>query len=186
MQKLNLKIIALIVTLLTSCNPELARKTEEAKIAIEASSRDVKNKILQIKKEAAEKGVNFKAFTTTETGSKVSSGGVPLREAKVQAINATEKFLKAVEEEALKLKEYGNSDQFPAMFELVLEVIDSLEEIGIKTKDSILEQTKSNPVNTAERLVEVKAQIENNLEKIKQKQNLDSEEKKPNKSKEKK
>lgn len=70
---------------------------------LESSSDDVKNKILQIKEEAAKKGVNFKAFTGTATGSKVTARGSAPREAKVQAINEVEKFLKIIEE-ALILK----------------------------------------------------------------------------------
>ncbi|WP_327785832.1 DbpA/DbpB family decorin-binding adhesin [Borreliella valaisiana] len=53
-------------------------------------------------------------------------------------------------------------------------------------KSSISEEAKSNPVNTAERLVEVKAKIENKLEGVKKRQKLDDEEKKISKSKKKK
>ncbi|WKC87707.2 DbpA/DbpB family decorin-binding adhesin [Borreliella japonica] len=123
------------------------------KIALKSSSKDVKDKISQIRKEAAEKGVNFVAFTNTETGSKVTSGGLTLREAKVQAIDATRKFLKTIEEEALKLKEYGNSSEFSDMFDLMLEIVESLEEIGIKAKDSVLVEVEKNPINTVERLL---------------------------------
>ncbi len=70
------------------------------------------------------------------------------------------------------------------MFDLMLEVTGSLDEIGIKgIKSSISEEAKSNPVNTAERLVEVKAKIENKLEGVKKRQKLDDEEKKISKSK---
>lgn len=66
----------------------------------------------------------------------------------------------------------------------MLEVTGSLDEIGIKgIKSSISEEAKSNPVNTAERLVEVKAKIENKLEGVKKRQKLDDEEKKISKSK---
>ncbi len=154
---------------------------------LESSSDDIKNKILQIKEEAAKKGVNFKAFTGTATGSKVTAGGSALREAKIQAINEVEKFLKIIEEEALILKENGNSSQFLAMFDLMLEVTGSLEAIGIKgVKSSISEEAKSNPVNTAKRLFEVKVKIENKLEGVKKRQKLGDEEKKISKSKKKK
>ncbi len=70
------------------------------------------------------------------------------------------------------------------MFDFMLEVTGSLDEIGIKgIKSSISEEAKSNPVNTAERLVEVKAKIENKLEGVKKRQKLDDEEKKISKSK---
>lgn len=73
------------------------------------------------------------------------------------------------------------------MFDFMLEVTGSLDEIGIKgIKSSISEEAKSNPVNTAERLVEVKAKIENKLEGVKKRQKLDDEEKKISKSKKKK
>ncbi|WP_316242939.1 DbpA/DbpB family decorin-binding adhesin, partial [Borreliella garinii] len=86
----------------------------------------------------------------------------------------------------LILKKNGNSSQFLAMFDLMLEVTGSLDEIGIKgIKSSISEEAKSNPVNTAERLVEVKAKIENKLEGVKKRQKLDDEEKKISKSKKK-
>ncbi|WP_210380393.1 DbpA/DbpB family decorin-binding adhesin, partial [Borreliella garinii] len=126
MKKFNLTIVALFVALLVACNFGL---TGETKIALESSSKDVKNKILQIRKDAGLKGVNFEAFTDRETGSKVSSGGSVIREAKVQAIDATEKFFKTIEEEALKLKENGNSSQFLAMFKIMLEILESLEAI---------------------------------------------------------
>ncbi len=48
MKKFNLIIEALFAILLTACNFGLM---EETKIALESSSKDVKNKILQIKKE---------------------------------------------------------------------------------------------------------------------------------------
>ncbi|WP_316242938.1 DbpA/DbpB family decorin-binding adhesin, partial [Borreliella garinii] len=87
----------------------------------------------------------------------------------------------------LILKKNGNSSQFLAMFDFMLEVTGSLDEIGIKgIKSSISEEAKSNPVNTAERLVEVKAKIENKLEGVKKRQKLDDEEKKISKSKKKK
>ncbi len=101
MKKFNLIIVALFVALLAACNFGL---TGEVKAMLESSSDNVKNKILQIKEEAAKKGVNFKAFTGTATGSKVATGGSALREAKVQAINEVEKFLNTIEEEALILK----------------------------------------------------------------------------------
>ncbi|ACL35132.1 decorin-binding protein B (plasmid) [Borreliella garinii Far04] len=184
MKKFNLIIVALFVALLAACNFGL---TGEVKAMLESSSDNVKNKILQIKEEAAKKGVNFKAFTGTATGSKVTNGGSALREAKVQAINEVEKFLKIIEKEALILKKNGNSSQFLAMFDFMLEVTGSLDEIGIKgIKSSISEEAKSNPVNTAERLVEVKAKIENKLEGVKKRQKLDDEEKKISKSKKKK
>ncbi len=73
------------------------------------------------------------------------------------------------------------------MFDLMLEVTGSLDEIGIKgIKSSISEEAKSNPVNTAERLVEVKAKIENKLEGVKKRQKLDDEEKKISKRQKKK
>lgn len=73
------------------------------------------------------------------------------------------------------------------MFDLMLEVTGSLDEIGIKgVKSSISEEAKSNPVNTAERLFEVKVKIENKLEGVKKRQKLDDEEKKISKSKKKK
>lgn len=186
MKKINLIIVALFVAMLAACNFGL---TGEVKAMLESSSDDVKNKILQIKEEAAKKGVNFKAFTGTATGSKVTAGGSALREAKVQAINEVERFLKIIEEEALVLKKNGNNShsQFLAMFDLMLEVTGSLDEIGIKgVKSSISEEAKSSPVNTAERLFEVKVKIENKLEGVKKRQKLDNEEKKISKSKKKK
>ncbi|MBB6213381.1 decorin-binding protein DbpB (plasmid) [Borreliella californiensis] len=184
MKRLNLIVIALFFTPLLACNLGLIEKT---KLALESSSRDLKNKILKIKEEAAKKGVRFAAFTDNKTGSKVSDGGLALREAKVQAIGETEKFLKIIEEETLKIKETGKSSQFLAMSDLMLDVVESLEEVGIKdVKPRVLEDAKSNPINTAERLLEVKVQIETQLEAIKAKQNIENEEKKNNKSKKKK
>ncbi|APS99337.1 cytochrome D ubiquinol oxidase subunit II (plasmid) [Borreliella mayonii] len=184
MKKLNLTATTLFCALFIACNIELIKKT---KLALESSSKDLKNKILKIKKEATEKGVRFAAFTDSKTGSKVTNGGPALREAKVQAIGETGKFLKTIEKEALKLKETGNSDQFLGMSDLMLEVAESLEEVGITgIKTRVLEDTKSNPINTAERLLEVKVQIENQLEAIKVKQNIENKEKKNNKSKKKK
>ncbi|WKC74806.1 decorin-binding protein DbpB (plasmid) [Borreliella yangtzensis] len=184
MKKFNLTILALFVSMLIACNFELPGDT---KIAIESSSRDVKNKILQIKKDAGLKGVNFEAFTDRATGSKVSSGGSVIREAKVQAINETKKFFKTIEEEALKLKENGHRGQFLAMFDIMLEVAESLEAIGIKgIKNSASEKAKSNPINTFERLLEAKVKIENKLEDIKKKQKLNDEEETNTKSKKKK
>ncbi|WNY66354.1 decorin-binding protein DbpB (plasmid) [Borreliella andersonii] len=183
-KKLNSIAATLLFGLLVACNIGLIEKTNTA---LESFSKDLKNKISKIKKEAAVKGVLFEAFTDSKTGSKVTSGGMALREAKVQAIGETGKFLKAIEEEALKLKETGNSAQFLAMFDLMLEVIESLEEVGITgLKARALEEAKSNPITTAERLLEVKAQMENQLEAVKVKQNIESGDKKNNKSKKKK
>ncbi|MCD2401475.1 decorin-binding protein DbpB [Borreliella bissettiae] len=176
MKQLNLIAIALFFTLLVACNVGLIEKT---KLALESSSRDLKNKILKIKKEATDKGVRFAAFTKSKTGSKVTNGGIALREAKIQAIDETGKFLKIIEEEALKIKETGKSSQFLAMSDFMLDVVESLEEVGITgVKSRVLEGTKNTPINTAERLLEVKVQIENQLEVIKAKQNLENEEKK--------
>ncbi|MBB6208366.1 decorin-binding protein DbpB [Borreliella lanei] len=184
-EKLNSMVMALFFNLLVACNIGLI---EKAKMALESSSRDLKNKILKIKEEAAKKGVLFAAFTNSKAGSKVTSGGPTLREAKVQVIGETRKFLKIIEKEALKLKETGNSSQFLAMFDLMLEAVESLEEIGITDiKPRILEEAESNPINTAERLLEVKVKIENQLEAVKVKQNIKKNgEKKNNKGKKKK
>nr|WP_228459402.1 decorin-binding protein DbpB [Borrelia sp. CA_690]WKC83975.1 decorin-binding protein DbpB [Borrelia sp. CA_690] len=183
MKKTNLTITALFVSLLRACNFQFMKKIDSA---LESSSNNLKTKILQIKKEAAEKDVNFEAFTDSKTGSKVTNGGQTLRKAKVQAIDETEKFLKKIEEGALKLKEHGNSEQFFAMFDLMLEVVESLEAIGITdVKGHVLEEAESNPINTAERLIKAKVKIENQLEAIKAKQNIDGE-KKNSKSKKKK
>ncbi|WKC89507.1 decorin-binding protein DbpB (plasmid) [Borreliella finlandensis] len=183
--KLNSIVIALFFKLLVACSIGLVEKTN---VALESSFKDLKNKILKIKKEATEKGVLFTAFTGLKTGSKVTSGGLALREAKVQAIDETGKFLKIIEKEALKLKETGNSGQFLAMFDLMLEVVESLEDVGIMgLKARVLEESKNNPINTAERLLAAKAQIENQLEVVKEKQNIENGgEKKNNKSKKKK
>ncbi|WP_151060740.1 decorin-binding protein DbpB [Borreliella turdi] len=184
MKKFNLIIVSLFIVLFVACNFGL---TGKVKAVLESSSADVKSKISQIKEEAAKKGVNFVAFTDTATGSKVTSGGLALREAKVQAIGEVKKFLKIIEEEALKLKGHGNSSQFLAMFNLMLEVTASLDAIGIKgVKTYILEEAECSPVNTADRLVEVKAKIENKLEGVKKRQKLDDGDKKINKSKNKK
>lgn len=181
MKKLNLIIVALFNALFAACHFGL---TGEIKAKLESSSADVKSKILQIKEAAAKKGVNFLAFTDTATGSKVTTGGSALREAKVQAINEVEKFLKIIEEEALKLKENGNSSQFLAMYDLMLEVSGSLDAIGIKgVKTSISEEASYNPVTTAERLVEVKTKIEDKLEGVKKRQKLEGEDTKISKSK---
>ncbi|WKC90375.1 decorin-binding protein DbpB [Borreliella carolinensis] len=184
MKKLNLIAIALFFTLLVACNVGLIEKT---KLVLESYSRDLKNKILKIKKEATDKGVRFEAFTKSKTGSKVTNGGLALREAKIQAIGETEKFLKIIEEEALKIKETGKSSQFLAMSDFMLDIVESLEEVGIKdVKTRVLESTKNTSINTAEKLLAVKVQIENQLEAIKAKQNLENEEKKNNNSKKKK
>ncbi|WKC79391.1 decorin-binding protein DbpB [Borreliella tanukii] len=184
MKKLNLTILALFVALLIACKFEL---TGETKIALESSSRDVKDKILQLKKEAALKGVNFEAFTDKKTGIVVAEQPEIIKDAKVQAINETEKFLNVIEQEALKLKENGNGGQFLAMFDIMIEVVESLEAIGIKgAKYPVSKEAKSNPINTFERLLEAKVKIKNKLEDIKKKQKIDSEDKKNNKSKKKK
>ncbi|AJA90711.1 cytochrome D ubiquinol oxidase subunit II (plasmid) [Borreliella chilensis] len=180
MIKFNL-ITALFVALLAACNSGL---TGEAKIKLESSARDVKNEILKIKKEATGKGVNFEAFTDSATGSKVSNGRTVLREAKVQAISAIKKFLKTIEEESVKLKESGSNGQFLAMFDLMLETVGSLEAVGIKgVKGNVSEKAKNNPVDTAERVMEVKVQIENKLEEVRRKQGLDDGDKKEKKQK---
>lgn len=183
--KLNSIVMVLFFDLLVACSIGLVERTNAA---LESSSKDLKNKILKIKKEAMGKGVLFEAFTGLKTGSKVTSGGLALREAKVQAIVETGKFLKIIEEEALKLKETGNSGQFLAMFDLMLEVVESLEDVGIiGLKARVLEESKNNPINTAERLLAAKAQIENQLKVVKEKQNIENGgEKKNNKSKKKK
>ncbi len=67
------------------------------------------------------------------------------------------------------------------MFDLMLEVVESLEDVGIiGLKARVLEESKNNPINTAERLLAAKAQIENQLKVVKEKQNIENGGKKKN------
>ncbi|WKC84907.1 DbpA/DbpB family decorin-binding adhesin [Borreliella lusitaniae] len=171
MKKFDLIIVALFINLLAACDFGFEGLFEKTRLALEESSKEIDDQIAKIRKEAAQKGVDFKAFADAQTESRVRVGGEVISEARVKAIDATESLLNTVEKEALKLKRSGNQRQFLGMYKIMIKGLESLEAVGIKgVKESIYEDVKRNPINSADRLVRVKVKIENKLQSIKQKQ----------------
>ncbi|APS99336.1 cytochrome D ubiquinol oxidase subunit II (plasmid) [Borreliella mayonii] len=169
----NLLKLTLLVNLLISCG-----LSGETKIRLETSAKDIVDKIDEIKKEAAAKGVNFDAFTSSATGGKVAGSGDFgdfIKQAKLRAIAVAEKFITAIEEEAAKLKETGYSGEFSAMYDLMFEVSEPLERIGIQDmKTKISEEAEKNPPTTAEGILEIAKKMREKLQRVKAKQKKDN------------
>ncbi|WNY67296.1 DbpA/DbpB family decorin-binding adhesin [Borreliella lusitaniae] len=171
MKKFDLIIVALFISLFKACDFGFERLFEETRLALEASSKEIDDQIAKIREEAAQKGVDFKAFAEAQTESRVTLKEEVISKARVKAIDATGSLLNRVEKEALKLKASGNQRQFSDMYKIMIKSVESLEVVGIKgVKESIYEDVKRNPINSADRLVRVKVKIENKLQFIKQKQ----------------
>ncbi|MBB6208367.1 decorin-binding protein DbpA [Borreliella lanei] len=164
--------LTLLVSLLISCG-----LSGETKIRLETSAKDIVDEIDKIKKEAAAQGVNFNAFTSSATGSIVAGSGSGdfIKEAKLRAIAVAEKFVTAIEEEATKLKETGRSGEFSAMYDLMFEVSEPLERIGIQDmKGTISIAAETNPPTTAQGVLEIAAAMRKKLQKVKTKQESNS------------
>nr|AAC70054.1 decorin binding protein A [Borreliella burgdorferi] len=168
----NLLKLTILVNLLISCG-----LTGATKIKLESSAKAIVDEIDAIKKEAASMGVNFEAFTDSETGRKAAgSGGDFIKQAKVRAIKVAENFLTAIEEEATKLKETGSSGEFSAMYDLMFEVSEPLERIGIqKMKKTVSMAAEENPPTTAQGVLEIAKKMREKLIQVKGKQKLNPE-----------
>ncbi|WKC84906.1 DbpA/DbpB family decorin-binding adhesin [Borreliella lusitaniae] len=165
----NNKIIiksALIASLLIACG-----LSGEVKEKLESSTKSVKDGIDKIVKSAAEQGVDFKAFTKNATGGKIAGNPTVIRKAKIEGAELSEKFLQTIEEEATKLKGSSGSAKFSPMFDLMLEVAEALEVLGMQgMKDTVLKDIEERPADTAERIIEIKNNMTVKLKKIKAKQ----------------
>ncbi|MCD2332394.1 decorin-binding protein DbpA [Borreliella americana] len=162
----NLLKLTILVKLLISCG-----LTGETKIRLETSAKDIADEIDKIKKEAAASGVNFEAFTSNATGGKVSGNPEFIRKAKLRAVAVAEKFIKAIEEEATKLKKTGSSGAFSAMLNLMLEVSKPLEDIGVQEmKKTVTIAAEAHPATTAEGVLEIAKKMKEKLQKVKAKQ----------------
>ncbi|ACN93619.1 decorin-binding protein A (plasmid) [Borreliella finlandensis] len=169
----NLLKLTILVNLLISCG-----LTGETKIKLESSAKAIVDEIDAIKKEAASRGVNFAAFTSSATGSRVAGteSGDFIKQAKVRAIAVAEKFVIAIEEEATKLKETGRSGEFSAMYDLIFEVSEPLERIGVQDMTKTVSMAaEENPPTTAQGVLEIARIMREKLIKVKGKQRLNSE-----------
>ncbi|WNY70037.1 decorin-binding protein DbpA [Borreliella andersonii] len=167
----NLLKLCILVSLLLSCG-----LTGETKIRLETSAKDIVDEIDKIYKEAAAKNVKFEAFTSSATGGRVSEQPEFIREAKLRAIAVAEKFVKAIEEEATKLKETGRSGEFSAMYDLIFEVSEPLEKIGIQgMKKTVSDEAEISPPTTAEGVLAIVKKMKEKLQKVKAKQTQDQE-----------
>ncbi|WKC90374.1 decorin-binding protein DbpA [Borreliella carolinensis] len=159
----NLLKLTLLVALFISCG-----LTGETKIILERRVQDITDKIDQIYKAGALKGIKYEDFTKTQTGGKVSGQPEFIREAKLQAIEVAEKFLTAIEEEASKLKETGSSGEFSAMYNLMLEVSESLQKIGIqRMSKTVTDAAEKYPTTTAEGILEIAKAMNIKLQNVK-------------------
>ncbi|APQ15588.1 cytochrome D ubiquinol oxidase subunit II (plasmid) [Borreliella garinii] len=162
----NLLKLSLIVSLLVACG-----LTGETKIRLESSAQEIKDEINKIKANAKKEGVNFEAFTNTKTGSRVSEKPEFILKAKIQAIQVAEKFVKAIKEEAEKLKNSGSSGAFSAMYDLMLDVSKPLEEIGIqKMTGTVTQEAEKTPATTAEGILAIAQAMEEKLKNVNKKQ----------------
>ncbi|WP_031531412.1 decorin-binding protein DbpA [Borreliella garinii] len=158
--------LSLIVSLLIACG-----LTGETKIRLESSAQEIKDEINKIKANAKKEGVNFEAFTNTQTGSKVSKKPEFILKAKIQAIQVAGKFVKAIKEEAEKLKKSGSSGAFSAMYDLMLDVSKPLEEIGIqKMTGTVTQAAQKTPATTAEGILAIAQAMEEKLKNVTTKQ----------------
>ncbi len=158
--------LSLIVSLLVACG-----LTGETKIRLESSAQEIKDEINKIKANAKKEGVNFEAFTNTQTGSKVSKKPEFILKAKIQAIQVAGKFVKAIKEEAEKLKKSGSSGAFSAMYDLMLDVSKPLEEIGIqKMTGTVTQAAQKTPATTAEGILAIAQAMEEKLKNVTTKQ----------------
>ncbi|WNY64534.1 decorin-binding protein DbpA (plasmid) [Borreliella americana] len=162
----NLLKLTILVNLLISCG-----LTGETKIRLETSAKDIADEIDKIKKEAAANGVKFENFKDTKTGSMVSGKPEFILKAKLRAIEAAEKFVTAIEEEATKLKGTGGSGAFSAMYDLMIEVSKPLEEIGIQNMTgTVSKAAETHPATTAEGVIGIAKDMKVKLANVKKKQ----------------
>lgn len=162
----NLLKLSLIVSLLVACG-----LTGETKIKLESSAQEIKDEINKIKANAKKEGVNFEAFTDKQTGSKVSKNPEFILKAKIQAIQVAKRFVKAIKEEAEKLKKSGSSGAFSAMYDLMLDVSKPLEEIGIqKMTGTVTQEAGKTPPTTAEGILAIAQAMEDKLNNVNKKQ----------------
>ncbi|ACL34789.1 decorin binding protein A (plasmid) [Borreliella garinii PBr] len=158
--------LSLIVSLLVACG-----LTGETKIRLESSAQEIKDEINKIKANAKKEGVKFEAFTNTQTGSKISEKPEFILKAKIKAIQVAERFVKAIKEEAEKLKKSGSSGAFSAMYDLMIDVSKPLEEIGIqKMTGTVKEAAQKTPATTADGIIAIAQAMEDKLNNVNKKQ----------------
>ncbi|WNZ75081.1 decorin-binding protein DbpA [Borreliella garinii] len=158
--------LSLIVSLLVACG-----LTGETKIRLESSAQEIKDEINKIKANAKKEGVNFEAFTDKQTGSKVSEKPEFMLKAKIKAIQVAGRFVKAIKEEAEKLKKSGSSGAFSAMYDLMLDVSKPLEEIGIqKMTGTVTQAAEKTPATTADGIIAIAKAMEEKLNNVNKKQ----------------
>nr|CAH56451.1 decorin binding protein A [Borreliella garinii] len=143
----------------------------ETKIRLESSAQEIKDEINKIKANAKKEGVKFEAFTNTQTGSKISEKPEFILKAKIKAIQVAERFVKAIKEEAEKLKKSGSSGAFSAMYDLMIDVSKPLEEIGIqKMTGTVKEAAQKTPATTADGIIAIAQAMEDKLNNVNKKQ----------------
>lgn len=67
--------LTLLASLLAACG-----LTGETKLRLESSAQEIKDEVDKIRAEAVTEGVNFDAFTDTQTGSKVAENPFIIKE----------------------------------------------------------------------------------------------------------
>ncbi|WP_151060741.1 decorin-binding protein DbpA [Borreliella turdi] len=156
--------LTLFASLFTACG-----LTGETKIRLESSVKKIKDEIDKLKAAAKGKGVNFDAFTNKQTGSKVSGSPEFILEAKIKATEVAEGFVTAIKEEALKLKGSG-SGTFSAMYDLMVDVSKTLEEIGIQAMTATVSKAaEKTPATTAEGVITIAEEMSKKLQNVNKK-----------------
>ncbi|ACN52652.1 decorin-binding protein DbpA [Borreliella valaisiana] len=156
--------ITLLVSLFIACSLT-------GKARLESSVKDITNEIDKAIEEAKKDGVELDKITDKKAGGKVA--GPKIREAKQRAISLTEKFLKEIEEETIKLKENGGGkDEFLEMYKLMSKVSKAIEGIGVlKMSETASQAAEKTPATTAEGVIGIAKAMKAKLQNIKEKQN---------------
>lgn len=156
--------LTLLANLLAACG-----LTGETKLRLESSAQEIKDEVDKIRAEAVTEGVNFDAFTDTQTGSKVAENPFIIK-AKIRTTSVALKFIQAIKEEAEKLKESGSSSQFSAMYDIMLDIAAPIQKIGIKDMiKTVTQEAEKTPTTTAEGIITIAKAMEVKLNRVKNK-----------------
>ncbi|WP_215540756.1 decorin-binding protein DbpA [Borreliella bavariensis] len=162
----NLLKLTLIVGLFVACS-----LTGRARI--ESSVKDITDEIKKARKEAQDKGLEFDNFKEGKTGAKMGGGAI-VKAAKIRVIELSEKFIKAIEEEAMALKESVGEDKdqlLKDMYDFMLKAAKELENFGLQgmTK-TVIDANIETPATTVDGTLAIAGKIKVKLKSIKDKQ----------------
>ncbi|WKC79390.1 decorin-binding protein DbpA [Borreliella tanukii] len=156
----NLIKLALIASLFAAC-------ALTGKARLESSVQDITDEIDKAVKEAKQEGAKLDAITEQKAG--VGVAGPKIKAAKIRVIALTQKFLKEIEEEAIKLKGSEGSDElsFSEMYELMSRTAKKVEEIGVlKMSGTVKEAAEATDPTTAEGILEIAKKMKQKLVRI--------------------